>query len=305
MEPKRFVLYAGLAKCASSLMAGKVWPAVAEHEGYRIMGKESARVLTSEFLPDIPADHPLFAARDQGGVIVSLRSLGYEVPYVWRDSRPMGSIYVSNITSFLRDKGEVVLVIRRQDDIVNSWLYFHNYNYGGPDYYFVDWPVVGDPHPTMPSKQAGYACQRLANRYGAVLTSSFDYYGLYMQLANHIDPGRIHILLYEDLKRNPDAFLAALGRVFGADLSYLGPIIARKENPSRKSGKVPHPYFLRGPRWDRTPLLRRAWRLLENLSRRSVRFDEDKRRAVLEMYVEGNRRLAEKTGLDLARYGYF
>jgi hypothetical protein len=215
------------------------------------------------------------------------------------DSRYMEREYgLSNTLRVIRDSGYILVVIRRQDDWLESALKAWSVFSGDPKNVFLDYPI-------------NYIKKRpflLSRRYGNFLVESIDYYKLLIRISSQIGRERIKILLYEDLVHDPMCFFTQLSEIFEEDLLDLLPLKDDKRNVSKiKSEHIP--FRLRLGIRSRFGHIVGAKYIVELMTRlffaTKVKLDKETRRNFLAIFKEHNRRLADEFNLDSGKYGYF
>jgi len=136
-------------------------------------------------------------------------------------------------------------------------------------------------------------------------------YGCYIQrLADwqaRYPEGRLHVLLFEDLRRNPRAFVQGLARRIGLAPSFYDESSFRRENQTVtvRSHRVHSVVRRLAPAVPRTAWTRSVYRWYLKMQQRrragsAVRASARERLAA--HYAEANRELAERFGLDLSEW---
>ena len=203
-------------------------------------------------------------------------------------------IAISNLTRIYRDYGRILVVIRRQDSIIESRFKHKVFKFSGrADRIFIDFPF---------DRVSSY--YHLTSKYGLYFTELFDYYKWIMRIANQLGKGRISILIYEDLVHEPHKYFADLADVF--QQPTLEKLVLEKDtivNASHSSSvllpRIPPRYrFLKMPL---QPIF--AW--VKKISRREIFLDSEIKNELLDRFTHGNRLLSIEFGLELDKYGYF
>jgi len=205
---------------------------------------------------------------------------------------------LSNTLRIIRDSGFALVVIRRQDDWLESILKSRPVFYGDPKNVFLDYPMKY-------CKKKPYLTLR---PYGCFLLESIDYYKLFIRISSQIGRERIKILLYEDLVHGPMLFFTQLSEIFEEDLLHLVPLSDDKRNVSKiKPERIPS-YLRLGirNRFGHIDVVKFIVELMIRLFfERKVKFDKKSRSNFLAIFKEHTRRLADEFNLDTGKYGYF
>jgi hypothetical protein len=131
-------------------------------------------------------------------------------------------------------------------------------------------------------------------RFGALL----QYDRLHMALTSALAPDRVGVLALEELERDTASFFFKLRCLLHERLPELGTKPQKSRNV-RNTGDAN--WMLRSP-----PIgspVRRMRFMLRGPTGRTIKLTPELRRACM-VYAPGNAALAERTGLDLAGYGY-
>ena len=205
---------------------------------------------------------------------------------------------LSNTLRVIRDFGFVLVVIRRQDDWLNSIIKAHPVYNGKHNNVFLDYPRIY-------SKKRPYF---IPQRYGNFLVESIDHYKLFIRISSLIGRERIKILLYEDLVHDPMLFFTQLSEIFEEDLLHLVSLKNEKRNVSKiKVEQIP--FCLRHGIRNRFGHIAGVKFIVELMNRlfflRRPKYDKKSRSNFLAIFKEHNRRLADEFNLDSGKYGYF
>jgi hypothetical protein len=150
----------------------------------------------------------------------------------------------------------------------------------------------------------------LDRHWSGELEPILDYARTVEIFRRHFGADSVRVLLYEDLARDPAAYVAEVCRLAGIDEEEgVQRTAGRLENPSskrlvdtvRRSRERPLG-FLRTK--IAVALELRGWGRGETANRAAQTLDESRRQRVAERTRDGNRRLRDELGLDLARYDY-
>ena len=280
--PEGPVVHIGYPKAASSFLQKVVFPQVAHYE--YIPDGPRLRDLSKRYWFEYEAnngcqldfDQPLILSREH--LTSPVRSMLKQENAEHRD------MAVANLIHFFKDRGTILIVLRRQDSLVESLVRFKSSFFHKDHALFLDF-------------LAEDSWARLFHRAGAMLMQSFDFCALVSQLAAALGQERIKLLLYEDLANRPADFLAQLGEVFEQDLGHLLEATQTPVNASVKMARLRSPLA--------AALNRRVDGRLEGLlPDQEVRLPDDTRRRLLDIYAPGNERLFRWFGLE-NRYGYY
>ena len=148
--------------------------------------------------------------------------------------------------------------------------------------YLLDWPVRKRP------LAGSFVCEglypRLLNSYNYL-----KYVGLSMELFGR---DRVHVVLYEDLKADPEAFFGGLGEALGEDTAGL--MASAQTRVNAKSAKyegLPGRYVPMGHLVRKLNNLS-GHRLEKFLPGRESGLPEERKAEVLALFRDGNQRLA-------------
>ena len=240
--------------------------------------------------PDVPRCRALW--RDicnrprLGGMVWSWEGLATDVPRK-REARPR------NLASVMRP-ARVLITLRSPSSLLES-LYFqilrrNNRGRRRPVWYrpIDEW---------------------LASQWNAEIAAILDYEHTVEMYARVFGDDAVHLLLFEELQRDPSSFVASICRLLAIDEKEgVRRTRGRQENPT--SGRVVD--IIRRSSGGLLGYLRRqapismqlrGW--LPSTSRSATpRISDEGRERIAEHTRAGNRRLSERFGLDLERYGY-
>ena len=293
------IIHAGFQKCASSFLQKHVFPRLTTHDYIHSKTEMTEyEKLAKLFLPDISLDNPIHSLPG------SNRLLSYEgfltpekaFPYYVYGIHSCVDIFIANVTQLLRSDDKILIVIRRQDSLIQSWLRFKSSLYVSDQAFFIDFPVPGD-----------ITNVRLKNQFGVSLMKSFDFFTIISRIAASIGKDRIHVIPFEDLQAWPARFYHRLGRAFKQDLSFL----TRERLPLENASKDPPIRFHQGRLYRHSHPLRSSLpRFLKQwgmglLAKDTSRMTESFRSDVLSLYGPGNKRLSDSFDLSLNVYDYF
>jgi hypothetical protein len=150
----------------------------------------------------------------------------------------------------------------------------------------------------------------LDRHWGGELEPILDYARTVEIFRRHFGADSVRVLLYEDLARDPAAYVAEVCRLAGIDEEEgVQRTAGRLENPSSKRLVDTVRRARRRPLGFLTTKIAvalevRGWWRGDTANRAAQALDEERRRRVAERTREGNRRLRDEIGLDLARYDY-
>ena len=225
------IFHVGYQKCASTYLQEVIFPKLKTWNYLRDQGEGMAFLKN----PYYKLPNEMSYLKNERSVISHEEITGPIYPCFISDSRYMEREYgLSNTLRVIKDFGYILVVIRRQDDWLESVFKASPVFSGDPKNVFLDYPIKY-------SKKSPYL---LSRRYGNYLVESIDYYKLFIRISSQIDRERIKILLYEDLVHDPMCFFTQLSEIFEEDLLHLLPLKDDKRNVSEmKSVRIP--YYLR------------------------------------------------------------
>jgi len=290
------IFHIGLPKCASTYLQEVVFPKLKKWNYIRNASEKKAFLGNPYY--KLPKEMSYFKNERN---IISHEEIAKPIsPYSINDSVCMEREYgLSNTLRVIRDSGFVLVVIRRQDDWLESILKAQPVFSGNPKNVFLDYPIK------YTDKKSPYFIPR---RYGNFLVESIDYYKLFIRISSQIGRERIKILLYEDLVHDPVLFFTQLSEIFEEDLLHLVSLKDDKRNVSKiKSEHIP--FYLRLGIRNRFGHIAGVKFIIELMTRlffkREIKFDKKSRSNFLAIFKEHNRRLADEFNLDSGKYGYF
>ena len=191
------IFHIGYPKCASTFLQEvifprlKTWNYIRDQDEYMAFFRNPYYKLQNE----------MSYLKNERNVISHEVITGPIYPCIISDSHYMEREYgLSNTLRVIKDSGYILVVIRRQDDWLESILKSSPVFSGDPKNVFLDYPIKY-------SKKSPYL---LSRRYGNFLVESIDYYKLFIRISSQIGRERIKILLYEDLVHDPMFFFTQL-----------------------------------------------------------------------------------------------
>jgi hypothetical protein len=262
----------GFPKCASTFLQRQIFPNLRSYE-YLQMYAETQEIIR-KFPHELTDSSPLARLQGKRALISRERILAPAVsPRILPEQAVNAAIW--NIHAALGRDVTLLVVIRRQDDIVRS-RFRHKYKaLLSPDNYFVDFQSTN----------------------GVYLTG-YDYFSRLIPLAELFGRERVKILLYEDLVENQPRFFSALSDALDEDVSALADRAVARENVSEKRAPVQSLILQRLNN-------RMRGRLDRILPKREIDISNTFAEELMSIFKDGNRRLSDYFGLSLARYGYF
>tara|TARA_B100001971_G_scaffold91989_1_gene84807 strand:- start:133 stop:1017 length:885 start_codon:yes stop_codon:yes gene_type:complete len=289
------IFHIGLPKCASTYLQEVVFPKIKTWNYIRNADEKMA------FLgnPYYKLPKEMSYLKNERNLISHEEIAEPIYPCSISDSHYMEREYgLSNTLRVIRDSGFVLVVIRRQDDWLNSIIKAHPVYNGKHNNVFLDYPRIY-------SKKRPYF---IPQRYGNFLVESIDHYKLFIRISSLIGRERIKILLYEDLVHDPMLFFTQLSEIFEEDLLHLVSLKNEKRNVSKiKVEQIP--FCLRHGIRNRFGHIAGVKFIVELMNRlfflRRPKYDKKSRSNFLAIFKEHNRRLADEFNLDSGKYGYF
>lgn len=301
---RRPILHFGFSRSASTFLATKVFPTTS----YELKKSENYLELGMRYLKDIK-NKEIFDLQNQKDYILSCGSFfNPEIPFAWREYGRcfQKNILISNIKKFFKNNEKFLFVIRRQDKAAGSWMRYTT-PYHNKEHIFLDYPFVKTGSYIM-TEQGNFLSKKLGtlkNKIGVTYLHTFDYYDIISRIDTEIDKTRIKILIYEDLQYNPEKFFAELGEFIGEDLSQfvnnnkkvrnsefdLNIIKIIQEDNPLSSVKKFIPNFVKF----------NIKKLFFFKRQENNKFDQE----IMNLFKDGNQRLAENYDLDIKKYGYY
>jgi len=203
----------------------------------------------------------------------------------------------------LMPNAEIIAVVRNQFDALESYYAGHGRQLRPAP------PPWGGRHVTFEN----YLAYNLENPHRGALPT-FDYSSNLAIYAGLFGEDRIHVLTYEDLVQNRDAFFASLALILGITEETAKPkgelgreraradqgAIAYQALRSRLMWGVPVSRFVPGHQH----IKRFVIRMLSRDDKRDIEWPSALRARIADYYSEGNRALAERHALPLSKLGY-
>jgi hypothetical protein len=278
------VVHLGFPKCASTFLQRQIFPNLRSYE-YLQMYAETQEIIR-KFPHELTDSSPLARLQGKRALISRERILAPAVsPRILPEQAVNAAIW--NIHAALGRDVTLLVVIRRQDDIVRS-RFRHKYKaLLSPDNYFVDFP----------GRRRRSNVWDFQSTNGVYLTG-YDYFSRLIPLAELFGRERVKILLYEDLVENQPRFFSALSDALDEDVSALADRAVARENVSEKRAPVQSLILQRLNN-------RMRGRLDRILPKREIDISNTFAEELMSIFKDGNRRLSDYFGLSLARYGYF
>lgn len=139
----------------------------------------------------------------------------------------------------------------------------------------------------------------------------FDFDALVASFEDVLGSRNVHILLFEDLVKQPIAFGGQLAELLDVPLAAVSELLKRE--PRNRTPRAEGASIVEKPRLTPFEIARRlTGRVLPNVAAKWVQLipevTKDEVRTIRETFAESNRRLATRRGLDhdaMRRYGYF
>ncbi len=278
------VIHIGFPKCASTFLQRQIFPNLRSYK-YLDMYAETQEIIL-KFPHELADPSPLARLRGTRSLISRERILAPAVsPRILPEQAVNAAVW--NIRAAFGRDVTLLVVIRRQDDIVRS-RFRHKYRaLLSPDHYFVDFP----------GRRRRSEVWSFKSRNGVYLTG-FDYFSRLMPLGELFGRERVKILLYEDLVENQPQFFAQLSDALDEDVAALADRAVVRENVSDRRPPV-QSVMLQGLN------NRLGNRLAHVLPKRKIDIPDTFAAELMSIYKDGNRRLSDYFGLPLAKYGYF
>ena len=205
-------------------------------------------------------------------------------------------VFLSNLAKISDHRLKILVIIRRQDNLVQSWLKYKPYRYNSFKSFFLD----------LPTTDLGNKRIRMNYSKGVALARSFDFFHNIRRLEGLVSADNIHVLVYEDLVENPRVFFDSLGRIFGQSLEDQMSLAERKINETGPAKPIIGPFREQFSRPFRKLLPSQVRKVgFQLLAQDNSVMSEGDRNTVLDLYRESNRRLSEWKNLNLGRYGYY
>jgi hypothetical protein len=271
------IIHIGFPRCASTFLQKHIFPKLLSTRF--ITCAETQRIIATTHYQNLPKDL-LFFQLGNTRYVYSNEGI---LQFCYReDSNHIRShereLCIFNIPRIFRDYGDILVVIRRQDSLVESLLRFNGERYRGK----------------LANMLAEYG-------NGVMLLESFDYHKWIMRIADQLGKDRIHILVYEDLVYRPEKFFKRLSRILGEDVTWAVHNAEKRENESPKQAitlplaTVPLAKHL-------PPTVKK---LVHKVLEREIRLHAKDRVSLMCQFRRGNELLSREFRLGLSKYGYY
>ncbi len=294
------IIHVGFQKCASTFLQKHIFPKLKTYEYVDWQNDNEYAKLGSCFLEDISKTSPIFELPEKNVLISREGFVRANFPlqfYRYGHDRTK-DILVANISKLFKDKGKILFVIRRQDEMVSSWIKFKGTFFMDSKKFFWDYPMKG--------KDLNDAS--LENRYGRYYTEYLDYFTIIQRFATVLGKERVHVLVFEDIANNRDKFYKDLSHAIGEDVTKYAKQSIPKENVSEQIETFPPMLSVHQQTISKigkhVPNGFKSLMKKLLMKKRSNFYNED-REAILAIYKESNKRLSESFDLKLDRYDYY
>lgn len=279
------VFHLGFPKCASTFLQRQIFPNLRTYT--YLEANEETKEIIRYYPHEVPKNTTLARIAGSRAIVSRERFLSARLsPLLFADHMVNASMW--NLRQLYGDNITLLIVIRRQDDLVRSRFRHKHSSLLREDLYFLDYPAKG---------LTGWKTWNFQTRGGVYLTS-YDYLSRLMPLAQLFGKDRVRVLLYEDLVADRAKFFSDLSAALDEDVSFLIPRASAKENVSKRQAPPPN------------PILKKINRLTNGLTERllperTVDVSADFAQRLMDIYRDGNKRLSSYFELGLDRHGYF
>ncbi len=232
------VFHLGMTRCASTFLRTEVFPMLTKREYIRTGPCEDIRVLGYAHSSQMDDEvlNPFKALAGQS-VLLSNASIlcekrAFSGKFSWEDT-----FVVANVKELYGDNCKILVVIRRQDSIIESMIRHKQRYISDPDMLLADFPV----------KRTIFGSMKSESLYDKLL-SSYNYYRSLVPLLPLFGKDRLFVLPYEQLVADRPAFFARLSECLEEDLTHLAEanLPRRNDGTSKKYSDLPKGYVKMG-----------------------------------------------------------
>ena len=300
---KRLLIHVGYPKAASTSLQNGLFLALHKAEAINFLGRafESGFYGTrrnkgdfKRWFDHVIANKPYDTKNSLGTLtdgVTNFLSEGLFMMNERYNDRIVGPELLQNQFSRQADQIDVMIIIRKQEDLVPSY-YFQNYRKLEKKS-FADFLAYNEQR-----KRTGEA-------------KIFNFYDVAQAYVAVFGKTHFHMLFFEDFVRNRDRFSAELAKVMDVDAGVIKANLGESQlNETRKEAETVVIKKLRSGY---------LWRIVKMLDRTGLKFTDslrprvpavtaEEKRILFKAFKDSNLRLAEEFGLDkrvMQEYGYF
>lgn len=291
---KESVIHIGYPKCASTFLQQVIFPQVTSYQ--YIADAHTHTLMSTRYYDNLPDDFLLFRLERNNYIYSNEGILNFCVHWSGGKIKSFErEIAISNLIRIFRDYGRILIVIRRQDEIIESLLRHKAMEFlGDVNKIFLDFPI----------EKKGNNYQLLTKR-GRYLTEMFDYNKWIMRIANQLGKERVYILVYEDLVHNPRIFFDNLCRVLDTeDIEDLYQSKDNKRNVSQRRNII-LPGVIKPSSELKNVIPPGMFTRIRKVFEREIYLSKTIKTRLMDLYKNSNQSLSDEFGLELDKYGYF
>jgi hypothetical protein len=289
------VFHLGMTRCASTFLQLEVFPLLTRREFIR--DGLSRKITALGYAHCSQMDEQVVKPfRELAGKSVLLSNEGilctkraYTGKLFWEDT-----LVIANLKELYGENCKILVVIRRQDTIIESMIRYKQRYISDANMLLVDFPV----------RRSVFGALRYEALFDKLL-SSYNYYRSLVPLLTLFGKDRLFVLPYEQLIADKRAFFGRLSECMDEDLTHLADRnLPRRNEKSKKLANLPEGYVKMGHVARKLNNLT-GHRLEKLLPTHNRALDEKQSQDVLKPFLEDNRRLDGLFGLNLKSYGYY
>lgn len=287
------IIHGGLERAASTFLQEKVFPFLDTYR-YDADAAPALRALGRDSVAHLDA-----AVRDRFATVYNTKVLLSSEQFWCRYHHFLGrppyssELALTNILALASPPVKLLMILRRQDDAIDSIVRYKQRFLSKPNMLIADYPV----------KPNFFGVYRIASQYGRLLRT-YDYYMAMSLAANILGKENVTIAVYEDLAHDPGAFFDRLSESFEEDMSrFVACAETRVNSESAKYENLVDGYVPMGHIMRKVNNLT-GCRLEKLLPKRPSALTDRQRAELMAVFREGNRKLADFFDIDLGKYGY-
>lgn len=289
------VFHLGMTRCASTFLQLEIFPSLSRRQFVRPGTGSSISALGYAHLSQMDKAHVdrwkgyvgKSVLLSQEEILCSKRA--YAGRLHWDDN-----IVVTNLRELYGEDCRILVVIRRQDMIIDSMIRYKQRYLSDARMFMVDYPV----------NRSVFGALKFESLFDKLI-ASYNYYRSIVPLLPLFGKDRIWILPYEQLVSDKDLFYSRLGECLDEDLTrQKESSLPRRNTTSHKYSDLPKGYVPMGHVMRKLNNLS-GYRLEKFLPSQKEALGQRQCEEILKIFEADNRRLDELFGLNLKALGYY
>ena len=285
------VFHLGMTRSASTFLQLEVFPNLAKREylkrfrisplGYSHLSQMDQSIVKR--FSDL-AGRPVLLSQE---TIMCTKRV-YTGKFLWDDN-----IVMANLKELYGEDCKILIIIRRQDTIIESMIRYKQRFLSDANMFLVDFPV----------KRSMYGTLKFESLFDKLI-SSYNYYRSIVPLLPLFGKDQIHIIPYEQLVSDKEGFLFSSWRLFEDLTRFARTNLPRRNTSSHKYANLPNGYIRMGHLARKINNLT-GYRLEKFLPAQSSALPAHQAAEIRQAFAEDNRRLDQLFDLGLSSYGYY